>query len=136
MAHIEARRLGSHAQHVISINTKTGTIQFKNTELFFNFRFNQIHGHVGHGCLRGPAQPTGYIMNQEFLSQLQNDLLAIIITLTLVAIILILIGYRVVAKRLAQRGMKKGDARAIGQATALLLFLLIAGIYFKLFVLG
>ncbi|WP_039913268.1 hypothetical protein [Cellvibrio mixtus] len=75
-------------------------------------------------------------MNQEFLSQLQNDLLATIITLTLAAIISMFVGYRVTAKRLAERGMKKGDARAIGQATASLLFLLIAGIYFKLFVLG
>lgn len=82
------------------------------------------------------AQPTESIMNQEFLSQLQNELLAIIITMTLAAIISMLIGYRIVAKRLAHRGMKKGDARAIGQATASILFLLISGIYFKFFVLG
>lgn len=82
------------------------------------------------------AQPTGQIMNREFLSQLQNDLLAIIIILTLTAIISIFVGYRVIAKRLAQRGMRKGDARAIGQTTASFLFLLIAGIYFKFVILG
>ena len=75
-------------------------------------------------------------MQQQFLSQLQNDLLTIIITLSFAAIISILIGYRIVAKPLAHRGMKKGNARAVGQATASLMFLLIAGIYFKFFVLG
>lgn len=75
-------------------------------------------------------------MAHEIFPQLQHDLFAIIITMTLAAIISMLIGYRIIAKRLAQRGMKKGDARAIGQATASLLFLLIAGIYFKFFVLG
>jgi hypothetical protein len=74
-------------------------------------------------------------MIQEFLSQLQNNLLAITITLTFAAIISMFIGYRIVAKHLAHRGMKKGDARAIGQATASLLFLLIAATYFKLVVL-
>ena len=75
-------------------------------------------------------------MVHEIFPHLQRDLFAIIITMTLVAIISMIVGYRIVAKRLAQRGMKKGDAKAIGQATASLLFLLIAGIYFKFFVLS
>ncbi|WP_062057469.1 hypothetical protein [Cellvibrio sp. OA-2007] len=70
-------------------------------------------------------------MNNELLSQLQNDLFVIIIILAIAATISMLIGYRIVAKRLAQRGMKKGDARAIGQATASLVFLLLSWIYFK-----
>lgn len=74
-------------------------------------------------------------MNQEFFSQLQNNLCASIITLMVAAIISVLIGYRIVAKRLAQRGVKKGDAKAIGQATASLLFILLVGIYFKLVIL-
>jgi hypothetical protein len=61
------------------------------------------------------AQPTGQIMNREFLSQLQNDLLAIIITLTLTAIVSMLVGYRVIAKRLAQRGMKKEMRKPLGK---------------------
>jgi len=51
------------------------------------------------------------------------------------AIISMHIGYRIVAKRLAQRGMKKADAKAIGQVTASLLFILLVGIYFKLVIL-
>lgn len=82
------------------------------------------------------AQPTEHRMNNELMAQLTNGILSAIITLFFAAIASMLIGYRIVAKRLAQRGMKKGDAKAIGQATASLLFLLIAGIYFKLFVLS
>jgi hypothetical protein len=58
------------------------------------------------------------------------------IALFFAAVISMLIGYRIVAKRLAQRGMKKGDAKAIGQATTSILFLLFAGIYFKFAVLA
>ncbi len=82
------------------------------------------------------AQPTEHRMNNELMAQLTNGILSAIITLFFAAIASMLIGYRIVAKRIAQRGMKKGDAKAIGQATASLLFLLIAGIYFKFFVLS
>ena len=82
------------------------------------------------------AQPTGHQMHNELIGQLTSGILPAIVVLFCFAVISMFVGYRVVAKRLAQRGMKKGDARAIGRTTASILFLLIAGIYFKLFVLN
>ncbi|MFC3116975.1 hypothetical protein [Cellvibrio fontiphilus] len=70
-------------------------------------------------------------MNNELMAQLTNDIIPAIIVLLYSAMTSMFVGYRVVAKRLAQRGMKKGNAKAIGQATASILFLLIARIYFK-----
>jgi hypothetical protein len=117
-------------------STKPAQCQLKTHNHIFNFRFNRKHGHVGHDCLRDPTQPTGHRMNNELMAQLTNGIFSTIIVLFFTAIISMLIGYRIVAKRLAQKGMKKGDAKAIGQATASLLFLLIAGIYFKFLYLG
>lgn len=77
------------------------------------------------------AQPTEHEMHNEFIRQLTNGILPLIITLFFAAIFSMLIGYRVVAKRLAQRGMKKGDARAIGQATASLMFFVDCGNRFQ-----
>lgn len=77
------------------------------------------------------AQPTEHRMNNELMAQLTNDIIPAIIVLLYSAMTSMFVGYRVVAKRLAQRGMKKGNAKAIGQATASILFLLIARIYFK-----
>jgi uncharacterized membrane protein (DUF373 family) len=82
------------------------------------------------------AQPTEQQMHNELIGQLTSGILPAIIALLCSAVFSMFIGYRVVTKRLAQRGMKKGDAKAIGQATASVLFLLITGIYFKLFVLS
>lgn len=124
------------AQHVISITIKTGTTQLKKQNHNFNSWINRQHGHVGHGCLRGAAQPTEHHMHNELIGQLTSGILPAIIVLLCSAMISMFVGYRFVAKRLTQRGMKKGDARAIGQASASLLFLLIAGIYFKFIILN
>lgn len=75
-------------------------------------------------------------MHNEFLSQLGSGLISAIIALLFTAMLSMLIGYRIVAKHLVQKGMKKGDAKALGQATASLLFLLLAGIYVKFAILG
>ena len=82
------------------------------------------------------AQPTEHEMHNELIGQFTSGILPAIVILFCSAVISMFVGYRVVAKRLAQRGMKKGDAKALGQATASLLFLLIAVIYFTLFVVG
>lgn len=82
------------------------------------------------------ARPTEHQMHNELIGQSASGILPAIVVLFCSAVISMFVGYRVVAKRLVQRGMKKGDAKAIGQATASILFLLIAGIYFKLFILG
>lgn len=75
-------------------------------------------------------------MHNELISHLSNGILSAITALFLAVILSMLIGYRIIAKRLVQRGMKKGDAKALGQATASLLFLLLAGLYLKFVVLG
>jgi len=75
-------------------------------------------------------------MNKELISNLTNSLLYVITALFLAAIFSMLIGYRIVAKRLVKNGMKIGDARAMGQAIAGLLFIALGFIYLKFFVLS
>ena len=87
--------------------------------------------------LQIPPEPTKRrIMNNEFISQLNNRILSAIIALLFLASLSMLFGYRFIAKELIRIGMKKGDAKALGQATASLIFLLLAGIYFKFVALG
>ena len=81
------------------------------------------------------AQPTDKNIHNELISNLTNGLLQIVIALFFAATMSILIGYRVVAKRLKNNGMKKGDALAIGQAVAGLLFVTLGYLYLKFFVL-
>ena len=81
------------------------------------------------------AQPTDNNMHNELISSLTNGLLRTVIALFFAAIISMLIGYRVVAKRLTNNGMKKGDALAIGQAIAVLLFVTLGYLNLKFFVL-
>ncbi|RYY02214.1 MAG: hypothetical protein EOO53_14360 [Gammaproteobacteria bacterium] len=75
-------------------------------------------------------------MNKELILNLTNSLLYIVIALFLAAIFSMLIGYRIVAKRLVENGMKKSDARAMGQAIAGLLFIALGFIHLKFFVLS
>ena len=82
------------------------------------------------------AQSTDNNMHNELISNLTNSLLHAVIALFFATIISILIGYRVVAKRLVNNGMKKGDARAVGQAIAGLLFVTLGYLYLRFFVLA
>ncbi len=82
------------------------------------------------------AQPTDKNMHNELISNLTNGLLQIVIAVFFAAIISMLIGYRIVAKRLKNNGMKKSDALAIGQVLAVLLFVTLGYPYLKFFVLA
>jgi hypothetical protein len=81
-------------------------------------------------------QPTDKYMHNELISNLTNNLLSTVISLFFVAIISMVIGYRIIARRLKNNGMKKGDALAIGQAVTVFIFVTIGYLYLKLFVLS
>ena len=82
------------------------------------------------------AQPTDNNMHNELISTLTNGLIHIVIALFFAAIMSMFIGYRIVAKRLKNNGMKKSDALAIGQTIAGLLFVTLGYLYLKFFVLA
>ena len=75
-------------------------------------------------------------MNNEFISQLGNQILSIIIALFLLSIISMLFGYRFITKKLVKSGMKKGDAKAIGHTITVMTFLTLGAVYLKFFVLN
>lgn len=75
-------------------------------------------------------------MNNEFISQLSNGILSAIIALLLLAALSMLFGYRFIAKELIKIGMKKGDAKAMGHAVTVMIFLTLGALYLKFFVLN
>ena len=122
-------RLGSHAQHHKQQNRNSAKQKHGLTFLTF--------GLIGNMDMLGMAvQPTDNNMQNELISNLTSGLLQIVIALFFAAIMSMLIGYRVVAKRLKNNGMKKGDALATGQTIAGLLFVTPGYLYLKFFVLA